>query len=249
MVNSSSIPGAIIYTGFICILVLAVFASPSLFFERAEASTEESAPTFTLPLPLIMVEILDLEPADGSEPLTLTNEALADPVATPVAAPAPAVKKAVAPTAPKASSSITPARLSIPSVGIDKRVVGVGVNAEGEIDVPSGETQHVGWYSPGVKPGGKGVAVMDAHVFAAFKNLSATQVGADIYVADGSGAELHFRVTKVATYQLSTLSPQTLFSGVGSSGRYLNLITCAGTFSTALDTYDHRLIVFAEFVS
>lgn len=154
---------------------------------------------------------------------------------------------AAVPSAKKVGS-LVPIEVEIPAAGIDKQVIGVGINKKGEMDVPSGESDYIGWYKLGVKPGQKGTAVMDAHVYAALKNLKHVEVGDDVYVSGEGGTQLHFRVTKTAVYKLSSLTPATLFTGVGSSGRYLNFITCAGTFSTKAATYSHRLIVFAELV-
>src|SRR5947208_1526342 len=39
-----------------------------------------------------------------------------------------------------------PARLIIPSIGLDDSVLEVGLNAKGEMDVPDGKTKNVGWY-------------------------------------------------------------------------------------------------------
>src|SRR3989338_10251998 len=42
-----------------------------------------------------------------------------------------------------------PVRLIIPSINIDSPVVGVGINEKGEMDVPDGSTDRVGWYKYG----------------------------------------------------------------------------------------------------
>ncbi len=149
-------------------------------------------------------------------------------------------------TSAQKADPIVPARLSIPAVGINSSVIGVGVNPKGEMDVPDGTTNDVGWYQYGVKPGALGTAVLDAHVFAAFEHLAETKVSDDIYVSGADGTQLHFRVTRVATYALATLSSSTLFAA--SATRDINLITCAGTFDSALGTYDHRTIVSATLV-
>ena len=149
-------------------------------------------------------------------------------------------------TTRKKAFSLNPAHLSIPSVAIDSPIRPVGVNAKGEMDVPSGDTDNVGWYMYGAKPGEKGIAVIDAHVFAAFSDLDKVKPGADIYIRTDDSTRLHFRVSKVATYKLSQLTPSMLFKKGSAKG--LNLITCAGTYIPSAGTYDHRLIVYTEYV-
>lgn len=124
---------------------------------------------------------------------------------------------------------------------------GVGVNERGEMDVPSGESNNVGWYEHGKLPGENGTAVLDAHVFAAFRDLHKVQPGEYIYIFMQSGKILSFMVKEKALYSLSTLSPHTLFEPTNTSKK-INLITCAGNWNPFAATYDHRLIVSAELV-
>ncbi|MGH7141449.1 MAG: class F sortase [Minisyncoccia bacterium] len=142
-----------------------------------------------------------------------------------------------------AAGTAVPMRLSIPSINLNDQVVPVGVNALGQMDVPPGNTKEVGWYAGGTAPGDIGSAVLDAHVFAAFANLSKLKAGDDLYIETTAGATQHFKVTATHTYPLADVSADALFNGTGA--RELNLITCAGTYLPAQGTYDHRLIVYA----
>ncbi|MBI2048646.1 MAG: class F sortase [Parcubacteria group bacterium] len=135
-----------------------------------------------------------------------------------------------------------PMRLAIPSIKLDSPIEHVGLNEKGEMDVPSGTTNTVGWY--GVVPGETGSAVMDAHVYAAFKQLHEVREGETISVETDSGAVLHFVVMDVETYALDAVPREMLFAR--ADGAWLNLITCAGAWNAARDTYNQRLIVFAK---
>lgn len=139
-----------------------------------------------------------------------------------------------------------PVSVSIPSIGLNAPVWGVGVNNKGEMDVPSGESGAVGWYKYGTRPGRVGSAVLAGHVFAVFKNLKAVKIGDEIYLETSSGVTQQFIVREATVYALNQLSPATLFNR--NDGRWLNLITCAGTYVESLGTYTHRLIVFAELI-
>lgn len=139
-----------------------------------------------------------------------------------------------------------PTQLIIPSIRLNVPVIDVGLNAAGEMDVPDGSTNNVGWYEDGTVPGEFGSAVLDAHVYAAFKNLRYAKIGDDVYVVMNSGKKLHFRIEASYVYPLQELKPEWLFSG--NDKRRLNLITCAGKFIPSMDTYDKRLIVYTVLV-
>jgi sortase (surface protein transpeptidase) len=126
---------------------------------------------------------------------------------------------------------------------LNDAVVPMGITEDGALDVPSGTTRNVGWYATGTIPGGKGSAVMDAHVFAAFSALHKLSVGSDIYVVDQNGTKLHFVVSEMRIYALKDVPLQKLFNR--SDTARLNLITCAGKLLPDRSTYDHRLVVYA----
>ncbi len=145
------------------------------------------------------------------------------------------------------AAPIAPTRLEIPAIKLDAPVVGVGVNAKGEMDVPSGTTNQVGWYERGTMPGEVGSAVLDAHVYAAFKNLDQVERGDEVQVIRADGQTLHFKVTQTVRYPVASVPLDRLFNR--TDGRHLNLITCAGTWSERLGTYSERLVVYAELVA
>ena len=136
-----------------------------------------------------------------------------------------------------------PHTLVIPSIHLSTSIAGMGVNKQGEMDVPNGSTNTVGWYKYGTIPGQRGSAVLDAHVYAAFEKIGNLRPGNDIYVVNASNQTLHFVVQEVKKYRLKDLSAQALFNR--ADDKRLNLITCAGTFVPVLGTYDHRIVVYA----
>ena len=142
--------------------------------------------------------------------------------------------------------SFYPVRITIPSIRVNSPIMNVGVNSQGEMDVPDGSTKYVGWYKYGTVPGRAGSAVMDAHVYAAFKKLKNVGIGSDIYVENAKGETLHFRVIASKAYPLSQVPMDTIFSD--SSGTFLNLITCEGKYSVRSNTYSHRRVVYAQLV-
>ncbi len=167
---------------------------------------------------------------------------LFDATTTPEIAEAP-----VAETLDKSPWRIAkPARLSIPAIGLEEQIIPLGVNEKGEMDVPSGDTSDIGWFKEGPRPGQRGSAVLDAHVFAAFSELDQLRVGDSVYVITESGAKLKFEVVQATVYKLSEISPDLLFNR--NDAKRLNLITCAGQATADGSTYTHRLIVYTKFV-
>ena len=138
-----------------------------------------------------------------------------------------------------------PVYIYIPSINLFSKIQGVGVNKKGNMDVPSGKTNNVGWYKHGVTPGETGTAVLDAHNTAAFKKLNALPVGEEIYIYTSSSEWLKFEVTKAKTYPVEKLSPSTLFAQANAP--QINLITCAGLLLGNGEA-SHRLIVSAKLV-
>jgi LPXTG-site transpeptidase (sortase) family protein len=137
-----------------------------------------------------------------------------------------------------------PARVLIPSIALDAPIQKVGVNAKGEVDVPDGSTNKVGWYAFGTVPGQTGSAILDAHVFAAFSKLRYVKVGSDIEIETVAGKTLRFTVTDSRVYNLSEVPLDYIFNRHDT--QRLNLITCAGKPTSDGSTYDHRLVVYAE---
>ncbi len=136
-----------------------------------------------------------------------------------------------------------PVRVSIPSIGLNDPIERMGVLSNGELNVPNGSTDNVGWYAAGTRPGQMGSAVLDAHVFAAFSNLKYVKPGDSIYITDVDGTVLHFVVQISEVFKLANLTSNYLFNR--DDARRLTLITCAGHLTPDHSTYDHRLVVSA----
>lgn len=213
-------------------------STPTVSLSTASAAETLAVPAATSTLsgadPAFWSQQHATAPADA--PAARSQNAVTTLSAAVQAAPAP--RNATLPPAEK------PASLTIPSIDLRSPIIPVGVNAKGEMDVPDGSTNNVGWYKGGPKPGQPGTAVLDAHVFAAFEDLRHVKVGDEIIVQTESGARLKFVVERSMVYKLSELTPHMLFGGDGE--RKLNLITCAG--SPVGDTYSHRLVVYTRFV-
>src|SRR5580692_1980820 len=107
---------------------------------------------------------------------------------------------------PKTTIAIEPdtrEHLVIPSIGVNAPIDPVGINSLGQMAVPSGSTNDVGWYKFGTAPGDIGSAVIDAHVFAGFAELHNIKIGESIYVDPPDGKQLRFVVQDIENYPLA----------------------------------------------
>lgn len=137
-----------------------------------------------------------------------------------------------------------PLRLSIPAISLSKAVLPVGLAPDGAMDVLN-NLQAVGWYLYGAKPGERGSAVMDAHVYQAFGRLKELSVGDEIFTTDAGGTSRRFVITERQVYEYDSTRPlQKIFNR--SDAARLNLITCYGDLLADGSTYTHRLVIFAE---
>ncbi len=139
-----------------------------------------------------------------------------------------------------------PSQLVIPSIKLAAPIRPVGLDLNGAMAVPT-VPNTVGWFAAGTMPGEMGSAVLDAHIYLAFRNLKKTKVGDSVYVTTKDGAALRFVVSAIRSYAYNAVPLGDLFA-LNDSKR-LNLITCAGIWLPRQHTYDHRLVVYAELAS
>jgi LPXTG-site transpeptidase (sortase) family protein len=144
-----------------------------------------------------------------------------------------------------------PRHLTVPSLNISADVIPMGVTDTGNMAVPDNYTD-VSWYESGVRPGGKGSAVLAGHVddgfdlSGVFHGLHNIRVGDSVFVTDALGETLHFKVTEIAIFGYKDKNIERIFTEESSSR--LNLITCEGKWLPLEKTYDKRLVVFTELV-
>lgn len=143
---------------------------------------------------------------------------------------------------------IIPARLKIPSIGVNAKVESVGIKEDGSMATPS-NFDNVAWYSPGAKPGGQGSAVFAGHVNNAllrsgvFERLAEIKTGDYVTVEDAAGKALVYRVSSLRVYEPNAPT-DALFATSGPPR--IVLITCAGDWIPSERSYDKRLVVVAE---
>ena len=144
-----------------------------------------------------------------------------------------------------------PEELSIPALGVNTAVGRLGLQSDGEVEVPT--TIHtVGWFDKGAMPGQIGSAVILGHVdsylgpgiFFELKTLKANDA---INVTLADGAVTHFRVSRVVQYAKTVFPDKLVFGAHGM--RSLQLVTCGGPFDSATGHYLANVVVFSHLVS
>jgi len=140
---------------------------------------------------------------------------------------------------------VAPAALSVPSLGVfDASVMPVGLDPDGELDVPGADL--VGWYRYGASPGSPGSSVLASHVEynnvpGVFRYLTKLKVGDLLTVGFVDGSSRQFRVAETAMYDKSEL-PEQIWRRTGASS--LALVTCGGNYNRSEQSYESNVVVY-----
>jgi hypothetical protein len=144
-----------------------------------------------------------------------------------------------------------PVSVDIPAIGVDSKLLHLGLNSDGTIQVPSLETSsgEAAWYKYSATPGQIGSSVIEGHLDsrqgpAVFFRLGALRPGdtIDINLADGITAI--FRITGVREYAKAKFPAKAIYGATDYAA--LRLITCGGTFDYATGHYLSSTVVFAS---
>jgi len=144
-----------------------------------------------------------------------------------------------------------PVSVSIPSIGVRSKLVDLGLDADGALDVPR-DPALAGWFSRGAAPGALGPAVIAGHVTwdgapAVFRRLGTLQRGDQVAVTRKDGKTAVFTVSRVARFSKSRFPTHAVYGAIDHAG--LRLITCGGTYDAARHRYLDNVVVFARLES
>jgi hypothetical protein len=174
------------------------------------------------------------------------------PVAAGVAAlPAPTGPIVAAPQSATPGPVASPVSLTIPLIGVQTRLITLGLAAGGALQVPS-STSVAGWYTGSPRPGAIGSAIVVGHIDSVtgpgvFYRLPELRRGDDVYVRRADGTTAEFRVTSVQSYLKDRFPTQTVYGPTPDAE--LRLITCGGAFDPATGHYLSNIVVYASEVS
>jgi len=147
-----------------------------------------------------------------------------------------------------------PASVSIPEIGVQSKLLRLGRNQDGTMQVPNLLTSanEAAWYKYSVTPGQVGTAVIEGHVDsyqgpAVFFRLGALRPGNHIDVTLADGVTAVFRVTGVREYAKDKYPANIVYAPTHYAA--LRVITCGGDFDPTTGHYLGSVVVFASLAS
>lgn len=146
-----------------------------------------------------------------------------------------------------AASNAVPEHVSIPAIGLESDLIGLGRGADGWIEAPA-DYDDVGWYEDGVVPGEVGPAVIAGHVdspwaAAVFHDLPKLEPGDTVAVSLSDGTTADFVVTGIQSVKKHTFPTETIYAPVPTPE--LRLVTCGGPISSESGLYEDNIVVTA----
>ena len=139
--------------------------------------------------------------------------------------------------------------IRIPKLGVDARVLQVGVTSTGALATPT-NVFDTAWYKNSAKPGQPGATLIDGHVSSwttngVFYGIKDLRAGDTIEIEKGDGSKLEYTVNKMVAYDVDKVDMQALVHPVTSGTSGLNLITCGGKYDSKAGEFTQRIAVFA----
>jgi len=143
---------------------------------------------------------------------------------------------------------IPPARLIIPTIGVDAPIGTMGLDSTGALEVPTAWADS-GWYGGGAAPGQTGPAVIVGHYDsttgpAVFYRVPSLKAGQKIDVRLTDGRMLEFAVDNLEMVSKDAFPTDQVYDP--TTRPELRLITCGGSFNTTTHHYRDNVIVYAH---
>jgi hypothetical protein len=146
-----------------------------------------------------------------------------------------------------------PVSIDIPAIGVQSRLLHLGLNPNGTLQVPPlfARPSEAAWYKYSPTPGQIGSSIIEGHVDtykgpSVFFRLGALVPGDTVNVTLADGTVAVFRVTGVRLYPKTNWPWRTIFAQTRYAG--LHLITCGGAFDYNTGHYLSNTVVFASLV-
>jgi sortase (surface protein transpeptidase) len=168
--------------------------------------------------------------------------------ARPTPVPAPSGRTVTPVWLTTVQRTAAPVSLTIPAIGVRTKLVDLGLNSNGTLQVPA-TTAVAGWYTGSPRPGEIGAAVIAGHVdsrsgLGIFFWLRNLRPGDRVYVGRADGTMAVFTVTSVRMYAKDEFPTAAVYGPVPDAE--LRLITCGGIFDRSAGSYLSNVVVFAR---
>lgn len=234
-------------------------AIPSKKIEKSKHKNGKRNPRFTYVLYALALVVLGIGGLLAYQAYR-TNQAIEKQVATLSAAqddPDTSTTSLPTDTKPKDPNFVqnykvgplVPRLLTIKKLGMTSRVMPIGTDKDGRMDVPK-TAYDVGWYTASSRPGEQGAMVIDGHVQgvggpAVFTKLHTLLAGDVLQIERGDGKKIEYKVMSVETVPADKVDMGKLLVSMNTAIPGLNLITCGGTYVAEKGTFTDRTIVYA----
>jgi Sortase domain len=150
-----------------------------------------------------------------------------------------------------------PVSISIPAIGVRSRLLYVGLNPDGTIQVPPLNdpplTNEAAWYKYSPIPGQPGPSIIEGHVDSlregpsVFFRLGELKPGDLVSISLADRQVVVFKITGVRVYAKSQFPTSTIYGATDYAA--LRLITCGGSFDEQSHHYTSNVVAFASLVS
>lgn len=145
-----------------------------------------------------------------------------------------------------------PRYLLIPKLGVDARVISVGLDALGALKTPA-NIYDTAWFNQSALPGQVGSMLIDGHVSSwtahgVFHDLKKLLAGDVMKIQRGDDTVFNYEVVKVQLYNADNVDMVAAMVSIDPSKPGLNLISCAGDVISGTNDFNQRIIVFAVLI-
>jgi LPXTG-site transpeptidase (sortase) family protein len=145
-----------------------------------------------------------------------------------------------------ATERLAPLHLRFDDVGVDEEIRPVGIEDDGELEIP--DEDEIGWWEYGSAPGLPGATVLAAHVSwhdtaGPFNRLGRAEIGERLEVDTGEGTTRVYQVVERTMYPKDELPRWRIWRTTGPET--LVLITCGGDYNPNIRRYRHNIVVYA----
>ena len=142
-----------------------------------------------------------------------------------------------------------PAVIRIPRLDVEARIIPLGLQDDGSIEVPEDPDQ-AGWWLGGPEPGELGPAVILGHVDsqeegpAVFFYLRYMEAGDEIHIDRVDGSTITYVVESTERHDKDEFPTDAVYGPTEQPT--LRLVTCGGDFDFGVRTYEDNVIVFGS---
>ncbi|GAC1450030.1 MAG: class F sortase [Pseudarthrobacter sp.] len=150
-------------------------------------------------------------------------------------------------------SASMPVSISAPTIGLSAKITDLGKEANGELQVPTGEPgSPAGWYRDSPAPGQPGSSIILGHVNSTtgpvglFYRLHEMQPGQQFATGMADGTTKTFTIDKVDIYHKSSFPTIEVYRNADRPE--VRLITCGG-YDKASNQYLDNTVVYAHLTS